>query len=84
MGYTGDPLVNSPEFCWVLRHQMITNLWSSEGYPNALSDAESVVPISLRTGQVWQPELGTALPDRALSVITRHLSALHDNELPLA
>lgn len=84
MGYSGDPLVNDPQFCWLLRHQMVTNLWSLEGCPRALQDDEAVVPRRLVSGAVWKPELGTALPEHMLQSIARHLSGLQGEGLPLA
>jgi radical SAM protein with 4Fe4S-binding SPASM domain len=66
MGYTGDPLVNAPQFCWILRHQRIAYLWSLEGLSHALQDQEAMIPYRLLDDEVWQPELGTALPESEL------------------
>ncbi|MGL5076100.1 MAG: SPASM domain-containing protein, partial [Waterburya sp.] len=83
MGHSGDAEVNDPQFCWVLRHQMITSLWAKEGITQALSEPESVVPQLFSTGEVWKPEIGTALPEPELAIITQHIQSLEENSLPL-
>ncbi|MER3484070.1 MAG: hypothetical protein C4332_13860 [Meiothermus sp.] len=43
-----------------------------------------VVPVLLRTGEVWQPEIGTALPESELSAVAHHLNNLGAASLPMA
>jgi len=83
MGFSGDADKNDPQFCWILRHGMITNLWTHAGLPEALLEPEAVIPILLRTGEVWRPEIGTALPESELAVV-QHLNTLGGTSLPMA
>jgi radical SAM protein with 4Fe4S-binding SPASM domain len=84
LGNSGDAFTNDPNLCWTLRHGMITNLWLAEKEPVALDEDAAYIPRLLASGEVWQPELGTALPDHILHAVTRHLDTLADKELPLA
>lgn len=81
MGISGDALSNDPEFCWQLRHQMITQLWIASGHLEAPRDDLSILPKLLKTDEIWVPEIGSALPNSVLSSITRHLSTLSRDEL---
>lgn len=84
MGFSGDADKNDPQFCWILRHGMISNLWVHAGLAEALLEPEAVVPVLLRTGEVWQPEIGTALPESELSAVAHHLNNLGAASLPMA
>ena len=75
MGKSGDAEVNDPQFCWVLRHQMLNNLWHFENLPEATYGSTAFVPRKLSTDEVWQPEIGTALPKHELEVLS-HLQQL--------
>jgi radical SAM protein with 4Fe4S-binding SPASM domain len=83
-GGSGSAETNDPQFCWVLRHQMVSTLWTAEGLAHILSDDAAFVPIELSTQRVWVPELGSALPDKVLLPVIRHLETLAANELPMA
>lgn len=84
LGGSGDALTNDPQFCWTLRHRMISQLWTVEGQMEVLNEKSAYVPRRLNDGQVWQPEIGTALPDYEMAIVIGHLQRLQDSELPLA
>jgi radical SAM protein with 4Fe4S-binding SPASM domain len=83
-GGSGHADANDPQFCWVLRHQMIAALWTAEALTEALADNAAFVPIALSENRVWVPEIGSALPESELLPVMRHLQAIEANALPMA
>jgi len=81
LGHSGDAFTNDPNLCWTLRHGMITNMWLAEGESTAIDEDAAYVPYVFASAELWQPELGTALPEHMLHAVTRHLETLQ--ELPL-
>lgn len=83
LGVSGEAFTNDPNTCWTLRHGMITDLWLSEDVASALDEEEAWIPRLFKDDEVWQPELGTSLPDSILRHIESHKNSLKHNELPM-
>jgi radical SAM protein with 4Fe4S-binding SPASM domain len=66
LGISGDVLKNNPGFCWTLRHRMVASLWMAENKQQALLDSSAFVPRVVATGEVWKPEIGSALPKQEI------------------
>lgn len=71
MARTGDLKRNARSFCRVLRHQMVTSMWSAVGVDRTAmvdSEGEAFVPIRVRDGSVhpvhedWKNEVPRVLP----------------------
>ena len=66
LGVSGNALKNNLYFCWTLRHRMIANLWMAENKQQVLLDSSAFIPRVVATGEIWEPEVGTALPKQEL------------------